>query len=59
MLMRTAVGGKPAGTRTCRNAESHIAARCDSHSDTADGIKEISGRHEVEKLDEVTSAMWR
>lgn len=54
MLMRTAVGGKPAGTRMCRNAESHIDARCGSHSDTSDGIKEISGKHEVEKLEEVT-----
>lgn len=36
------MGGKPAGTRMCRNAESHIAARCGSHSDTSDGIKEIS-----------------
>lgn len=54
--MRTAVGGKPAGTRMCHSAGSHTAAHCDSRLDISDGIKEMNGKHRFEMLEE--ESIW-
>lgn len=47
-----AVGSNPWGTGLCRNAENHTAAHSSSHWDISDGIKEMSGKHKVEMLEE-------
>lgn len=47
-----AAGGNLAGTRMCRNAESHTAAHIGSHLDPSDGIKQSNGKHKIEMLDE-------